>query len=187
MATIGFGDESVTDVSADQAAPAVGFNNCGRAAGGNNNCCAALLPIAGHDLRQPLQIIIGAHDMHAKTVDGYAERRQLARAEIAASKLNDTLDQLVEALRLFDPSSDARQELVSLRPILTLLDAELSEAARRKGGHRSAELYRVVSIHSFDGRRYSHSYESRKSGSGLLVSAMSATSLITPRPLTQSI
>ena len=45
--------------------PAVGFNNNGRVAERNNALFAALLAIASHDLRQPLQVIIGAHDILA--------------------------------------------------------------------------------------------------------------------------
>src|SRR6267154_2751553 len=88
----------------------VGFNNRSRAARSNNDLCAALLAIAGHDLRQPLQVIVGAHDILAKTLERRDEKFQLARAENATNKLSDKLDQLVDALRLFDPSSSARQE-----------------------------------------------------------------------------
>jgi signal transduction histidine kinase len=112
---------------------AVGYNNRGRAAWGNNDLCAALLAIAGHDLRQPLQVIVGAHDILAKTLEGRDEQFQLVRAETAASNLSDKLDQLVDALRLFDPSSGARQEIVQLRAVFALLAEEFAESARLKG------------------------------------------------------
>src|SRR5262249_26449196 len=91
------------------------------------------LAIASHDLRQPLQVIRGAHDILAKTLDGVVEQVQSARVEGAASALSDKLDQLADALRLFTPSSAARQEIVQLGALFTLLNAEFAEAASRKG------------------------------------------------------
>lgn len=110
-----------------------GFNHSRRATDPDNNLFAALLAIASHDLRQPLQVIRGAHDILAKALNGVVERVQLARVENATSKLGDTLDQLVDALRMFDPASSARSEIVQLGPLFTLLNAELAEAASRKG------------------------------------------------------
>jgi len=49
----------VPRISAALTLAAAGSNNSGRAARSNNDLCAALLAIAGHDLRQPLQVIIG--------------------------------------------------------------------------------------------------------------------------------
>jgi two-component system phosphate regulon sensor histidine kinase PhoR len=132
METISFGPPAPVQHPAALAVAAVGFNHHGRAAESNNDLCAALLAIASHDLRQPLQVIMGAHDILAKTLDG-VEQAQLARAEHATSKLSDKLDQLVDALRLFEPSSGARQEAVRLGPIFTLFQAEFAEAARLKG------------------------------------------------------
>jgi signal transduction histidine kinase len=112
---------------------AAGFNHRGRAAEANNDLCAALLAIASHDLRQPLQVIMGAHHLLAKTLDGRSEQVQLARAESATGKLVDQLDQLVDALRLFDPPSGAHREVVELAPLFALFEAEFAEAARLKG------------------------------------------------------
>jgi signal transduction histidine kinase len=133
MQTIGFAVSTVAEHRTAPAIAAAGFNNCGRLAQSNNDLCAALLALASHDLRQPLQVIIGAHDMLAKILDGSVEQAQLARAEDAASKLSDKLDQLVDALRLFEPSNGGRQEAVPLGPIFTLFQAEFAEPARLKG------------------------------------------------------
>lgn len=111
---------------------AIGFNHR-RAAERTNDLCAALLAIATHDLRQPLQIIIGAHDLLAKTLGGSIEQVQLARAETAASRLSEQLDEIGGALRLFQMASGGAQELVRLGPIFALFAAEFAEAARLKG------------------------------------------------------
>jgi two-component system, OmpR family, phosphate regulon sensor histidine kinase PhoR len=132
METVGFGARNPGETLAASTA-AVGFNNRSRAASSNNDLCAALLAIAGHDLRQPLQVIVAAHDMLAKTLEGRDEQFQLARAENATSKLSDKLDQLVDALRLFDPSSSARQEIVQLRAVFAFFAEEFAEAALLKG------------------------------------------------------
>ncbi len=79
METISFAARPPHEHSAALAGAAVGFNHCGRVAQSNNDLCAALLAIAGHDLRQPLQVIIGAHDILAKTLNSTVEQVQLAR------------------------------------------------------------------------------------------------------------
>jgi signal transduction histidine kinase len=76
---------------------------------------------------------MGAHHLLSKTLDGRSEQVQLARAESATGKLVDQLDQLVEALRLFDPPSGAPREVVELAPLFALFEAEFAEAARLKG------------------------------------------------------
>src|SRR6267143_1599683 len=98
METINFVARSRAEHSAALAVATVGFNNRGRVAQSNNDLCAALLAIAGHDLRQPLQVIIGAHDILARMLNSTVERVQLARIEDATSKLSDKLDQVVDTL-----------------------------------------------------------------------------------------
>lgn len=124
METIGFDASAGTEHPASSALSVAGFNQHGRAAANSSDLLAALLAIAGHDLRQPLQVILGAHDILARTLDGVVEQVQLARIEHAANKLSDELDQLVDALRLFEPSSNARREKVELSSIFTLIQAE---------------------------------------------------------------
>src|SRR5438552_8943489 len=112
---------------------AIGFTHRHGARDRDNDLCAALLAIASHDLRQPLQVIIGAHDILAKTLNSSVEEVRLARVEHATSKLSDKLDQLVDALRLFEPSSGERQEAVQLGPVFAQAEAEFAETARLKG------------------------------------------------------
>src|SRR5580704_18740819 len=85
---------------------------------------AILLAMAGHDLRQPLQVITSAHDVLAQTVDGEEQREELARAADATAQLANMLDQLVEALQLREQSGDDLYRPVALRPILEDLAAE---------------------------------------------------------------
>ena len=95
--------------------------------------CAVLLAIAGHDLRQPLQLIIGAHDKLAQFLHGGEQFEELARAADATAELASMLGQLVEALQLRERSGDDLHVPVPLRPILEDLEAEFAEMARRKG------------------------------------------------------
>jgi signal transduction histidine kinase len=94
---------------------------------------ATLLAMAGHDLRQPLQLITSAHDVLAPTLDSEEQREELARAADATAELASMLGQLVEALQLREQSGDDLHVPVSLRPILEDLEAEFAEIARRKG------------------------------------------------------
>jgi signal transduction histidine kinase len=94
---------------------------------------ATLLAMAGHDLRQPLQVITSAHDVLAQTLDSDEQREELMRAGSATRQLASMLGQLVEALQLRERSADNLHISVPLRPILEDLEAEFAEAARRKG------------------------------------------------------
>jgi signal transduction histidine kinase len=95
--------------------------------------CAVLLAIAGHDLRQPLQLIIGAHDKLAQFLRGSEQFEELARASDATAQLASMLSQLVEALRLRERSGDDLHRPVPLRPILNGLAAEFAKPTRLKG------------------------------------------------------
>ena len=94
---------------------------------------ATLLAMAGHDLRQPLQVITSAHDVLAQTLAGEEQREELTRAADATAQLASMLGQLVEALQLRERSGEDLHLPVPLRPILEDLAAEFAEAARLKG------------------------------------------------------
>jgi signal transduction histidine kinase len=94
---------------------------------------ATLLAMAGHDLRQPLQLIVFAHDKLARSLHGSEQRRDLAQAADATAQLTSMLGQLVEALRLRERSREDLHLPVPLRPILDGLAAEFAEPARLKG------------------------------------------------------
>ena len=93
---------------------------------------ATVLAMAGHDLRQPLQIIRGAHDILGKLLDREDEREELDQAVEATARLARMLDQLVEALQLHERP---RAQIIPVRLLSLLweLTAEFTELARRKG------------------------------------------------------
>jgi two-component system, OmpR family, phosphate regulon sensor histidine kinase PhoR len=94
--------------------------------------CAMLLAMAGHDLRQPLQVIVAAQEVLARSLRSGAERVHLARVESAATQLAARLDVLVEALKLREMPAQARPEPVLLRPVLCRLAADFAETAALK-------------------------------------------------------
>jgi signal transduction histidine kinase len=94
---------------------------------------AVVMGLAGHDLREPLQIIIAAHDVLARRIRDEAERAQLSLIENAAMQIAESLTQLVEVLRLQEASIGGRQELISLRSIFSALAFEFTQPAAAKG------------------------------------------------------
>jgi two-component system, OmpR family, phosphate regulon sensor histidine kinase PhoR len=60
----------------------------------------ALLEMAGHDLRQPLQVISSSHELLSQRVDKNSAREYLDRGQSAITQLIEQLDHLVSALRL---------------------------------------------------------------------------------------
>jgi signal transduction histidine kinase len=94
---------------------------------------ATLVAMAGHDLRQPLQLITSAHDVLARGLHNEKEREELARAAQATAQLASMLGQLVEALQLRQRSGDHLRVPVQLRPVLEEVAAEFTESARLRG------------------------------------------------------
>jgi two-component system phosphate regulon sensor histidine kinase PhoR len=98
----------------------------------HSNFPATLLAMAGHDLRQPLQVITNVHDFLGGFVHSDDQREELARAEDATAQLARMLGQLVEALQLHERSSDDLHTPIALRPILEDLAEEFAEPAHLK-------------------------------------------------------
>jgi two-component system phosphate regulon sensor histidine kinase PhoR len=94
---------------------------------------AALVAMAGHDLRQPLQILVGAHAWLAKRLTEDSEREHLERGKHAVAQLVEQLDHLVEALRIYDVAGDVRPVPVQLAPILAAIARDHADSAARKG------------------------------------------------------
>ncbi len=109
----------IEDAASHDADPAVG------------DFSATLLAMAGHDLRQPLQIITSAHDVLALTLDSEEQREELTRAAEATAELASMLGQLVEALQLRERSDEDLH--IPVRPVLAELAPEFAEMARLKG------------------------------------------------------
>src|SRR5437868_4436807 len=102
------------------------------AARADSDFTATLLAMAGHDLRQPLQVITNAHDILAQTLASEEQREELIRAADATRQLAGMLGQLVEALQLREQPNHNLPLPVPLRPILEDLAEEFAEAARLK-------------------------------------------------------
>jgi signal transduction histidine kinase len=79
---------------------------------------AVLLAMAGHDLRQPLQVILNSYAWLAERHTGDHER--IDRGKRAIAQLTGQLDHLIEALRIHERA--ARVEPAPLR-IQTLFDS----------------------------------------------------------------
>lgn len=94
---------------------------------------ATLLAMAGHDLRQPLQLITSAHDVLATKLRAKEEREELARAAAAVAQLASMLNQLIEALQVRERFREKLNVPTSLEPVVVTLRREFTELARRKG------------------------------------------------------
>jgi len=94
---------------------------------------AVVLAMAGHDLRQPLQIIQGSHDLLGIGVRTKSEQRLLQRGQHAIKQLNGLLDQLLGAVRLYEHSKEAKLSPVALEPLFRQACHENAEGALQKG------------------------------------------------------
>lgn len=118
---------------AGQAESAIDVNGRNGFAQADSDFSATLLAMAGHDLRQPLQVITSAHDVLQQILHGDKQREELARAADAAARLGSMLSQLVGALQLGKRSSNHLHVPVWLHPLLEDLAQEFAEPARLKG------------------------------------------------------
>lgn len=100
---------------------------------GGRDFSATLLAMAGHDLRQPLQLIMSAHDVLATMLGSAEQREELAQAAAATAQLTRMLGQLVEAVQLHERAREHLAAPVLLRPIVEALAAEFAEPAGLKG------------------------------------------------------
>jgi two-component system phosphate regulon sensor histidine kinase PhoR len=94
---------------------------------------AVLLAIAGHDLRQPLQIIQSSHELLGVGVRTKSEQDLLQTGQHAIDRLNGQLNQLLGALRLCEHSKEARLSPVALEPLFRQACHENKESALQKG------------------------------------------------------
>lgn len=94
--------------------------------------CAMLMAIASHDLRQPLQVIMAAHEALEMRLAGQPELRQLARMARATSQISEKLELLAQALRLRHGIGNTELEPVCLDAVLGELVGELASRARQR-------------------------------------------------------
>ncbi|HET6926411.1 MAG TPA: HAMP domain-containing sensor histidine kinase [Hyphomicrobiaceae bacterium] len=94
---------------------------------------AALLGMAGHDLRQPLQIIQSAYHWLGSRVAHSSEKARLQRGEQAIARLTEQLDRLVSALRLYEHTRQMQLSAVALAPLIWRIAGENANEAQEKG------------------------------------------------------
>jgi two-component system, OmpR family, phosphate regulon sensor histidine kinase PhoR len=94
---------------------------------------AVLLAMAGHDLRQPLQIIQSSHELLGIGIRTKSEQRLLQTGQHAIDRLNGQLDQLLGAVRLYEHSKEAKLSPVALEPLFRQACYENEESALQKG------------------------------------------------------
>lgn len=93
---------------------------------------AALLGMAGHDLRQPLQVIQSAYEWLGSRVAHGSEKVRLERGERAIATLTEQLDRLVGALRLYEHTQTMQLSPVALGPLFWRIASENEGAAEEK-------------------------------------------------------
>jgi two-component system phosphate regulon sensor histidine kinase PhoR len=98
-----------------------------------NDFCAALLAMAGHDLRQPLQILIGVHGWLDHRLTGDSEREYLRRYGVAIAQMTDQIDHLVDAVRLHQRASSVELAPVPVAAVFAQLLRDDSDFARSRG------------------------------------------------------
>jgi signal transduction histidine kinase len=99
----------------------------------NSEFDSVLLGMAGHNLRQPLQIIQSAHDFLRLGVRTNSELRLLRSGQSAIDRLKEQLDQFAIALRVRERGEQVKLTPVRVGLLLQLACHENEEAALRKG------------------------------------------------------
>ena len=94
---------------------------------------SVLLAIAGHDLRQPLQVIQRAHEFLGRGVRTTSELGQLLSGQSAIDRLRNQLDELVAALQLREHAKGVKLTPVPVAPLLRQATYESEVAALTKG------------------------------------------------------
>jgi two-component system, OmpR family, phosphate regulon sensor histidine kinase PhoR len=94
---------------------------------------AVLLAIAGHDLRQPLQVIQSAHELLGLGVRTSSELRCLRSGQDAIDRLNARLEQILTGLRIQECSRGLELGPVSVHQVLRQACRENAHAALSKG------------------------------------------------------
>ena len=94
---------------------------------------SVLLAIAGHDLRQPLQIIESAHELLGLGLRTSSELRHLRYGQNAVDRLKEQLEQLLTALHLRDDTKGVELRPVRVDHMLRQACRENEEIALKKG------------------------------------------------------
>jgi two-component system, OmpR family, phosphate regulon sensor histidine kinase PhoR len=97
-----------------------------------NHFQATLLGMAGHDLRQPLQVIQGTYQLLRARSSSKSEQIWLDRGEQAISRLTEQLDHLLGALQIHQVSQTLEILPIALAPLFSRLCNESEDAALRR-------------------------------------------------------
>jgi two-component system, OmpR family, phosphate regulon sensor histidine kinase PhoR len=94
---------------------------------------SVLLAIAGHDLRQPLQIVQSAHELLGMGLRTSAELKHLRSGQNALERIKEQLAQLLTAVRIKEHTVALKLKPVRVQQVLKEACGENEEAAIRKG------------------------------------------------------
>jgi signal transduction histidine kinase len=94
---------------------------------------AALLGMAGHDLRQPLQVIQSAYEWLGNRIADASEKSRLERGERAIARLTEQLDRLLSALGLYEHAQKMEITPVALAPLFWRVLSENESKAQESG------------------------------------------------------
>jgi len=104
-----------------------------RAPRGASDFPAVLLAMAGHDLRQPLQVLAASFGWLGRRLSSDSEREYVRRGQLAVAQMTEQLDHLVDALRLHEHSTRIDLAPVRLEPLLVGICRDHLISARAKG------------------------------------------------------
>jgi hypothetical protein len=93
---------------------------------------AALLGMAGHDLRQPLQVIQRAYEVLRTAGVEKSQQAWLDHGEQAISRLTEQLDRLLGAFRLYEYTKAMELSSVALEPCLRGAYAQVDASPQRR-------------------------------------------------------
>jgi two-component system, OmpR family, phosphate regulon sensor histidine kinase PhoR len=93
---------------------------------------ATLLAIAGHDLRQPLQVISNTYSWLARHRARSSALRYIRRGELAVARLSEQLDHLLDAFALHEHAAAIELKPLALGPLLARVCSDNADLARRK-------------------------------------------------------
>jgi two-component system, OmpR family, phosphate regulon sensor histidine kinase PhoR len=98
-----------------------------------SNFEAVLLAIAGHDLRQPLQVIQSAHERLGHGVRTTSELRCLRTGQVAIDRLKEQLEQLLTAMQVQEATRAFKLAPVRIQQVLRQACRENEHTALSKG------------------------------------------------------
>ena len=98
-----------------------------------NEFHAVLLGAAGHDLRQPVQVIQSTDEWLSSMLDADADKLRLQLGEPAVGRLTEQLDRLAGALRLYEDTTTMELSPVPLERLFDCVRTEGIDPVRQKG------------------------------------------------------